>query len=362
MIAHGIRAATMALLMLVTVAPARAWAQADASVSPADIQRLQDRVFSASGDLSRLRTRDATLASRLDGELEDLRDEVIYLKVKLRKEGRVPRAEYADLRDRIDSLSSRARGDGGSMTSTRPSVAPPPVERSSPPPPDRTTATDRGTYERGTVPAERAPAERTPVERTPAERAPADRGTYDRNDRDSTTRRGGREIPVGQELDIRLQTPLNSDTAQVEDRFEATTLVDMYEGNQLLVPAGTLLRGVVSSVKKAGRVERKGSLTLSFDQMTIDGRDYPIRATVTQALESSGMRGEAGRIGAGAGVGAIIGGILGGFKGALAGILIGGGGTIAATEGTDVKLDVGTILRIRFDAPVYLEGGSSSRR
>ena len=28
----------------------------------------------------------------------------------------------------------------------------------------------------------------------------------------------------------------------------------------------------------------------------------------------------------------------------------------------DVRLDVGTILRIRFDSPVYLDGGSSSRR
>ena len=134
------------------------------------------------------------------------------------------------------------------------------------------------------------------------------------------------------------------------------------QGNQLLVPAGSVLRGVVSSVKRAGRVERKGVLTLSFDQLTVEGRDYPIRATVTQAIESSGVRGEAGKIGAGAGVGAIIGGILGGFKGAMAGILIGGGGTIAATEGNDVKLDAGTILRIRFDSPVALERSSSSSR
>jgi len=56
----------------------------------------------------------------------------------------------------------------------------------------------------------------------------------------------------------------------------------------------------------------------------------------------------------GAGVGAIIGAILGGAKGALAGILIGGGGTIAATEGTDVELPAGTVLRVRMDAPLNL--------
>lgn len=79
-----------------------------------------------------------------------------------------------------------------------------------------------------------------------------------------------------------------------------------------------------------------------------------MRATVTQALESSGVRGEAGKIGTGAGVGAVIGGILGGVKGAIAGILIGGGGTIAATEGKDVELPTGTVLRVRLDSPLDL--------
>jgi hypothetical protein len=71
---------------------------------------------------------------------------------------------------------------------------------------------------------------------------------------------------------------------------------------------------------------------------------------VTDALESEGIKGDAGKIGAGAGVGAVIGAILGGAKGALAGILIGGGGTIAATEGKDVELMPGTVLRVRLDS------------
>src|SRR4029078_1104060 len=114
------------------------------------------------------------------------------------------------------------------------------------------------------------------------------------------------------------------------------------------------MRGLVSSVKKAGRIERTGSLTLAFDRITVDGRSYPIRATVTDALESEGIRGDVGKIGAGAGVGAVIGAILGGAKGALAGILIGGGGTIAATEGKDVEPPSGTMLRVRMDAPLTL--------
>jgi hypothetical protein len=131
-------------------------------------------------------------------------------------------------------------------------------------------------------------------------------------------------------------------------------MVDLKEGDRVIVPAGTVMRGVVSSVTKAGRIERQGKMTVAFDQITVRGRSYPIRATVTQALESEGVRGEAPRIGAGAGVGAIIGGILGGFKGAMAGIFIGAGGTIAATEGTDVELPPGTVLRVRMDTELDL--------
>jgi hypothetical protein len=170
----------------------------------------------------------------------------------------------------------------------------------------------------------------------------------------TSTRRHG-DVPVGTEFDVRIINSLSSGTAQVEDRFEATTMVDLTEGERVLVPAGSTMRGVVSSVNKAGRINRKGSLTLAFDQITVNGKDAPLKATVTQALESEGVRGEVGKIGAGAGVGAIIGGILGGFKGAMAGILIGGGGTIAATEGKDVELPAGTVLRVRLDSALDLK-------
>jgi hypothetical protein len=68
----------------------------------------------------------------------------------------------------------------------------------------------------------------------------------------------------------------------------------------------------------------------------------------------TGLRGEAGRIGAGAGIGAIIGGVLGGVRGALAGIAIGGGGMIAATEGNEVELPQGTVLRVRLDSALQV--------
>ena len=95
-----------AALFLISPIPALAQAQ----LTAADIQRLQDNVFDAAADVTRLRQRDARLAESLERELDDLRDEVIYLKVKMRKSG-ATRAEYADLRDRIDQLRTQARGE-----------------------------------------------------------------------------------------------------------------------------------------------------------------------------------------------------------------------------------------------------------
>ena len=262
---------------------------AQGQLTAADIQRLQDAVYDAGGDVSRLRDRDPKLAESLQRELDELREEVIYLKVKLRKESSVARSEYSAVRDRIDRLRSDARGE---------------------------------------------PAPATASTRPPA----------------SDVRLSATEVPVGTEFDVRLQSRLNSGTARVEDRFDATTIVPYERNGRTLVPAGSVMRGVVSSVTPASRgINRKGELTLVFDRFTIEGRTYSIRATVMQALQGEG---DTGRVAAGAGVGAIIGGILGGMRGALTGILIGGGGTIAATEGNEVDLAPGTVLRVRLDAPL----------
>jgi TolA-binding protein len=317
-------------------------AAAQTNVSTTDIQRLQDQVYEASTDISRIRSSNADLAARLESTLDDLRDEVVYLKVKLRKEGSVNRSEYADIRDRVQDLRSRARGDARSGDAAG--------WRTNSDPGTGTAAGVRGGITGGTV-DDRGRTDQSTRDQTTRDQSTRDQSDRNQSTRDQGTRAGTSAIPAGQETDVRLENELSSDTAQVEQRFEATTVADLYRGNEVLIPTGSVLRGVVSTVQKAGRVERKGNLTVSFDQVTVRGRNYPIRGTVTQALESEGIKGEAAKIGTGGAVGAIIGGIIGGVKGALLGVLIGGGGTIAATEGKDVKLPPGTILRVRLDTP-----------
>src|SRR5262245_60521420 len=98
--------AVAAILAAALAAPVAAQQQANSAVSQNDIQRLQDSVSQAGVDVQQLRNRDASRATQLQSQLDDLREEVIYLKVKLRKEGSLQRTEYASVRDRIDDLRS----------------------------------------------------------------------------------------------------------------------------------------------------------------------------------------------------------------------------------------------------------------
>jgi len=159
-------------------------------------------------------------------------------------------------------------------------------------------------------------------------------------------------VPVGQLMDVRLQTPLSSATATAEQRFESTTAADLMQGDRVLIPAGSRVRGVVSAVDSAGRVDRTGRLSLAFDRIEVNGREYPMRALATQVFESRGILGEGKTVGTAGAVGAIVGGILGGLEGALLGAVVGSGGVIAATEGKDVELPAGTIVRVRLDTPL----------
>lgn len=256
------------------------------TVTSAELLRLQDNIAEISKDLTTVRARNPTVANELQTELNNASDDAAYLRVKLRRNEVVSRAEYLELLDRIDNIRAKTRDEAKPSARIAPRAA---------------------------------------------------------------------DVPAGTEFDVKLTKALSSATASVEDAFEATTLVDLVSGSRTIVPAGSVMRGTVSAVHRAGRIDRKGSLRLSFDRITIRHTSYVILATVTQTIESEGIRSDAGKIGAGAGVGAVIGGILGGFKGAVAGVLVGGGGVIAATEGSDVELPAGSVLRVKLDSGLSLE-------
>ena len=143
------------------------------------------------------------LGSELERQLDDARDETIYLEVKLRKNETGRRAastsSCATAIDDIRSQRARARSPRG------------PTVSDSDRRPNRVASTEDA------------------------------------------------DVPVGTELDVRLQQP-----AQLGDGAGRGSLRSDHDGrsatsgDRVLIPAGSVMRGVVSSVNKAGRLERKG--------------------------------------------------------------------------------------------------------
>jgi hypothetical protein len=159
-------------------------------------------------------------------------------------------------------------------------------------------------------------------------------------------------IPAGTEFDLRLQAALSSGAARIDDRFEARTILDYRSGAVVLVPAGTLARGFVGSVRAATVTDRQGSLTLAFEEFRVDGaaRAFRLRASVVDLYDGR-MTDDASRP-----AGAVSTPVAGAAsRGRLPGVIVGAGGTIAAAVGQNVDLPAGAILRIRLDQPVTIE-------
>src|SRR6187399_2966701 len=98
--------------------------RAQAPVTAADLTRLESSAAEISAQVDVLKKTDATLAADVSRTLADLKDEITYLKVKMRREGSVTRDEYANLRDRLETLRVKAKGE---KVSAQPVIADDPV-------------------------------------------------------------------------------------------------------------------------------------------------------------------------------------------------------------------------------------------
>lgn len=163
-------------------------------------------------------------------------------------------------------------------------------------------------------------------------------------------------LPAGTELVVRLDTEVHSATSRPEDRVDATVTTPVMVRDMALVPTGSTLRGLVTSVEAAGKVKGRASLALRFHTLTIEGHDQPYDLAVAMSQVAPATKADdATKIGVPAVVGGVIGGILGGKKGAITGIVIGGGaGTavVLSTAGEELRLAPGSVLTMRLEAPV----------
>ena len=163
-------------------------------------------------------------------------------------------------------------------------------------------------------------------------------------------------VPVGVELRTRLQKSLSTATSRVGDKFTVTVVDPVVHRGYVAIPAGAVLEGIVELVDRSeSRTDRKARMVLAFERLEIRGEYEAIEATVVDASGNdleTGIGDEKTKIGVGAGIGTILGAVLGGKKGAVVGAVLGGAGAILATGSEDIELPRGTVLTVRLDQDV----------
>jgi hypothetical protein len=163
---------------------------------------------------------------------------------------------------------------------------------------------------------------------------------------------GDARVPQGTEIEASLERPVSSATARTEDRVSATVSTPVSVDGRVVIPAGTRVEGVVHAAEPAQRPSKGGRVELQFDHLVVDNQRVPIDARLVSLEGADFSRSTAERGGIGAIIGGVLGSLVGGGKGAVVGAIVGGAGGVAATEGKEVELPVGSVLRLRLERDV----------
>jgi hypothetical protein len=162
-------------------------------------------------------------------------------------------------------------------------------------------------------------------------------------------------IPSGTTLRLSLQSGVASDSSRVEEPVRATLRSPVAINGQVVLPAGSEVRGVVTDAEESGRVKGRARIAMRFNSVRANGETYDIRTSGYAQEAAATKKQDAEKIAIGAGAGAALGAILGGGSGAAKGAAIGGaGGTgvVLATKGKEVRLGPGAAITTRLTAPV----------
>jgi hypothetical protein len=176
-----------------------------------------------------------------------------------------------------------------------------------------------------------------------------------------TTARTPLSLAAGTTLTATTTAEIRSHKNKVGDTVTATVANDVKDNSgRVVIPAGSEVTLKVTAIKESeNKRDKTGTLTVQPTSVSINGRSYPISASiegVTTTLEGRGTNaGDIAKPAAGAAVGAVVGRVIGGSsKGAIIGGVIGGavGAQRAVeTKDRDVVLPEGTSVTLSLTEP-----------
>jgi hypothetical protein len=168
-----------------------------------------------------------------------------------------------------------------------------------------------------------------------------------------------RALAAGTTITASTNAEIRSHKNKVGDTVTATVASDVKDNSgRVVIPAGSEVVLKVTAIKESeNKSDKTGTLTLDATGVSINGRSYPLSATiegVTTELQGRGTNaGDVAKPAAGAAVGAVVGRVVGG---STTGAIIGGvlGGAVGAqraveTKDRDVVLPQGTTVTLSLD-------------
>ena len=148
-----------------------------------------------------------------------------------------------------------------------------------------------------------------------------------------------RTVAANTVIRVRMNEEISSGNARIGDRFTTTVVDPVYAGGVEVIPAGSIVTGRVTSVERASRKSKAGTMGVSFISVqlpsgmarTINGSLADISGESVNSDNEGTVSGRSSTrrnvvfIGGGAATGALIGAIAGGGKGAGIGAGVGAG-------------------------------------
>jgi hypothetical protein len=177
-------------------------------------------------------------------------------------------------------------------------------------------------------------------------------------------------LPKGTLMSVHVDNQLTASASHPGDPVTATLENDVYTNDEVAIPAGSQVKGQVSSVNAPGHLGKHGELDIRFDTIKLpDGKVLTMPAHIVTQDQSGTLKGDtyakdvfkgvgigAGGAAAGTIVGTAAGGLIGAAgAGALFGLgvgALGGIGYAAARKGKDVVISSGSRMSIMLDSPV----------
>lgn len=166
--------------------------------------------------------------------------------------------------------------------------------------------------------------------------------------------------PAGVEFRVEMEDSLSTRTVRPGDVFATRSIDPIVEEATVIVTGEAPVYGHVTAVQPSGGRGQPAVLKVAFDSVRVEGRWFPLQASVVEASpETRGRQTtaeKAAKIGAGAVAGAILGRVVGGdARGTVIGAAVGaaaGSAIVLGTEDVDAVLPEGAVLRLRLDRPL----------